>query len=108
MVTRLSNELAAVSGSDDAGRTTAEPSADGVLARWEDLLAFIVDPESPLVRGRDLVAWGLVPGPELGVWLDELYDAQLEGQITSLEAARTHVLQGRHRRASCGDARYLL
>jgi len=56
LVTRLSNELAAVSGSDDAGRTTAEPSADGVLARWEDLLAFIVDPESPLVRGRDHTA----------------------------------------------------
>jgi poly(A) polymerase len=45
----------------------------------------------PLVHGRDLVAWGLSPGPALGRLLGELYDAQLEGRIASLEEARAWV-----------------
>jgi len=70
---------------------------------FESFKAEPVLPE-PLVRGRDLVAWGVAPGPELGSWLNELYDAQLEGRVTSLEAAREYVRQGCSRPASCGDA----
>lgn len=35
----------------------------------------------PLIRGRDLLARGFKPGPELGRHLEELYDAQLEGRL---------------------------
>ena len=47
----------------------------------------------PLVHGRDLIAWGVSPGPEMGRLLNELYDAQLEGLITSPEEAKTYLDQ---------------
>jgi poly(A) polymerase len=45
--------------------------------------AFIHEPilPEPLVRGRDLVARGFTPGPEMGKLLEQLYDAQLEGRL---------------------------
>jgi poly(A) polymerase len=45
----------------------------------------------PLVRGRDLIAWGVAPGPELGKVLHDVYDAQLEGCVASCEEARAWV-----------------
>ncbi len=42
----------------------------------------------PLVRGRDLLAWGIAPGPAMGALLKDLYDAQLEGRVTSPEQAK--------------------
>jgi len=44
----------------------------------------------PLVHGRDLVAWGVPPGPEVGKLLNELYDAQLEGRFTSVTEAQDY------------------
>lgn len=41
----------------------------------------------PLVTGDDLVAAGYHPGPAFKRVLDQLYDAQLEGQITSTAQA---------------------
>ena len=55
-MTRLSNELAAVAGGDGRRRTPAAPPGNGRVAQWEDLLAFIVDPASPLVRERERTA----------------------------------------------------
>lgn len=46
----------------------------------------------PLVRGRDLVAWGITPGPRMGTLLRELYDAQLEGRLTTPEEAQAYVV----------------
>ncbi len=46
----------------------------------------------PLVRGRDLSAWGVASGPRMGTLLRELYDAQLEGRVTTLEEARAFFL----------------
>jgi tRNA nucleotidyltransferase/poly(A) polymerase len=45
--------------------------------------AFIHEPilPEPLIRGRDLVARGFTPGPEMGNLLEQLYDAQLEGRL---------------------------
>ncbi|HVZ93117.1 MAG TPA: CCA tRNA nucleotidyltransferase [Phycisphaerales bacterium] len=45
-----------------------------------------VAPE-PLVNGDDLVAAGFSPGPAFAGWLDEVYDAQLEGRVRDQAAA---------------------
>ncbi len=45
-----------------------------------------VAPE-PLANGDDLIAVGLQPGPAFKHILDETYDAQLEGQVTTREQA---------------------
>ena len=39
----------------------------------------------PLVKGRHLVAEGLSPGPQFSVILDRCYQAQLDGEIETLE-----------------------
>jgi len=61
---------------------------------YESYKAEPVLPE-PLARGRDLLAWGVKPGPALGALLDEVYDAQLEGRISTREEAREYVLRFR-------------
>ena len=54
--------------------------------------AFTSEPvlPEPLVRGRDLLAWGVAPGPEMGRLLHDLYDAQLEGRFTSAAEAQDY------------------
>lgn len=47
----------------------------------------------PLVRGRDLLGWGVSPGPRMGALLRELYDAQLEGRISTLQEAHRYLAQ---------------
>lgn len=46
----------------------------------------------PLLRGRDLIELGHRPGPRFREILERAFDAQLEGEITSREAARAWVL----------------
>jgi poly(A) polymerase len=41
----------------------------------------------PLLTGDDLVAAGMTPGPAFKRILDDVYNAQLEGQISTREAA---------------------
>jgi tRNA nucleotidyltransferase (CCA-adding enzyme) len=43
-------------------------------------------PPKPIVLGRHLLALGMTPGPHLGSVLKQLYERQLDGDITSLEA----------------------
>ena len=45
----------------------------------------------PLVHGRDLIGWGIAPGPRMGELLREAYDAQLEGRVSTPEEARAYV-----------------
>jgi len=52
----------------------------------EPLWAQGVEPE-PWVSGEDLVAMGRKPGPVFSRLLEEVYDAQLEGTVTSREQA---------------------
>ncbi len=47
-----------------------------------------VRPPEPLLRGRDLLALGLTPGPEVGRVLHAVYERQLDGAVCSLEEAR--------------------
>lgn len=46
----------------------------------------------PLLRGRDLIALGHRPGKHFGEILERAFDAQLEGEIATPEAARDWVL----------------
>jgi poly(A) polymerase len=50
--------------------------------------AFVNEPvlPEPWIRGRDLIARGHRPGPELGRLLERLYDAQLEGAYPDRES----------------------
>lgn len=57
------------------------------LCAWDEERARPPDPE-PLLRGSDLIALGVQPGPGLGALLREAEDARLEGQI----ATRTEAL----------------
>lgn len=41
----------------------------------------------PLVNGGDLIAEGLQPGPHFGALLEQIRDAQLDGQITTRDEA---------------------
>ncbi len=71
--------------------------SNGDYTTWkfikETLEAFRSEPvlPPPLVRGKDLLAWGLEPGREMGVLLKQLYDAQLEGSVTSLDQAKVYL-----------------
>jgi tRNA nucleotidyltransferase (CCA-adding enzyme) len=42
-------------------------------------------PPAPLLMGRHLLALGLSPGPRVGDILHQIYEKQLDGQITSVE-----------------------
>ncbi len=46
-----------------------------------------VRPPDPLLRGRHLIALGMAPGPEMGRVLQEVYERQLDGAVTTLEEA---------------------
>ncbi|HWX24043.1 MAG TPA: HD domain-containing protein [Vicinamibacteria bacterium] len=45
-------------------------------------------PPAPLLRGRDLLALGVPPGPRVGEVLRAVYERQLDGEVKSLEEAR--------------------
>jgi len=63
------------------------------FSTWEFLRdqyhSYINEPilPEPLIRGRDLLARGLQPGPAMGQLLSDLYDAQLEGRLDEALAA---------------------
>ena len=43
-------------------------------------------PPAPLLLGRHLLALGMSPGPQIGEILRQVYEKQLDGEITSVEA----------------------
>lgn len=47
-----------------------------------------VRPPQPLLRGRDVLALGLSPGPEVGRLVRAVYERQLDGAVTTLDEAR--------------------
>jgi len=46
-------------------------------------------PPKPLLLGRHLLALGLTPGPRVGVILKQVYERQLDGEITTVEQGLT-------------------
>ena len=47
-----------------------------------------VRPPEPLLMGRDVIALGVSPGPEVGRVLHAVYEKQLDGAVTTVEEAR--------------------
>ena len=54
---------------------------------------------APLLKGRDVVALGVPPGPEVGRIVREVYERQLDGTVATLDDARREAerLVGRQR-----------
>jgi poly(A) polymerase len=73
-------------------------SSNGILSGYEYARERLqsMAPEAmrprPLVTGDDLIAAGYVPGPRFKEILGAVEDAQLEGKLTSREAAMEYVL----------------
>jgi poly(A) polymerase len=69
----------------------------GSLDHYEFMLAQQADLNSkpeilpPLLNGHDLLALGVKPGPEVGALLHEIREGQLQGDLTTPEAAREWV-----------------
>jgi tRNA nucleotidyltransferase (CCA-adding enzyme) len=78
--------LARLARADCLGRTgNFDCSAmDWFLARAR-ALGVEHRPPSPLLLGRHLLALGLSPGPRVGELLKQVYEKQLDGEITSVE-----------------------
>jgi tRNA nucleotidyltransferase (CCA-adding enzyme) len=78
--------LARVAKSDCTGRTgDFDCSAmDWFLARAR-ALGVEHEPPGPLVLGRHLLALGMTPGPKVGQILKQIYEKQLDGEVTTTE-----------------------
>ena len=50
-------------------------------------------PPEPLLKGRDLLALGLQPGPRVGQILQAVYEKQLDGAVTTPEGARAEAMR---------------
>jgi poly(A) polymerase len=63
--------------------------------RWIETYLATHEPEEikpePLLRGRDLIEMGYKPGPLFGEILQQVEDAQLEGQVQTVEDAQAFV-----------------
>jgi tRNA nucleotidyltransferase (CCA-adding enzyme) len=51
-------------------------------------LAVERQPPAPLLQGRDVLALGLAPGPEVGRIVRAIYEQQLDGVVTTVDEAR--------------------
>jgi tRNA nucleotidyltransferase (CCA-adding enzyme) len=78
-----------VARADCLGRTGDFPpvAMEWFLDRVREL-DVTVRPPAPLLKGRDVVALGVAPGPEVGRVVREVYERQLDGAVNTVEEAR--------------------
>jgi tRNA nucleotidyltransferase (CCA-adding enzyme) len=78
--------LARVAESDCRGRT-GNFDCSGIRWFLERARALGVEhePPRPLIRGRDLLALGVQPGPRMGALLREIYEQQLDGRLQTVD-----------------------
>ncbi len=72
----------------------AKRQSTAVLTRLKKRIKALGDVElrpKPLLDGRDLIRLGAVPGPALGQLAEEMYIAQLEGKLQTIEQAKQWV-----------------
>jgi tRNA nucleotidyltransferase (CCA-adding enzyme) len=100
--------LARVATADCHGRTGTFDCAamDWFLARARRL-GVEHEPSAPLLLGRHVLALGLNPGPEIGRILGQVYERQMDGEVTSLPQAiaAAKKLVGDARRSKSGGPR---
>jgi tRNA nucleotidyltransferase (CCA-adding enzyme) len=67
------------------------PASESVSQEWfierARLLGVEHEPPKPILMGRHLLQIGLPPGPQMGKILKAVYERQLDGEVTTLEAA---------------------
>ncbi len=72
-------------------------SGDFSLLRFAEakLAEFASEPvlPKPWILGRDLLAVGMEPGPNVGRWVARAYDYQLDGKLVSRQALLSRILQ---------------
>jgi len=79
--------LARLARADCLGRTgTFDCSAMDWFIERARMLGVEHRPPAPLLLGRHLLALGLSPGPRIGEILKQVYEKQLDGEITSIDA----------------------
>ena len=79
---------AALCRADSLGCGFATPW--GRINRWEAVAEKLRVRESrpkPILQGRDLIARGMAPGPEMGRLLQRAYESQLDGVFTDHDSA---------------------
>jgi tRNA nucleotidyltransferase (CCA-adding enzyme) len=100
--------LARLARADCLGRTGAfDCSAiDWFLARAR-ALGVEHRPPTPILKGRHLLALGLEPGPLVGQILKQVYEKQLDGEVTTVEQGieiASQLLAAREREGGASDA----
>ena len=80
------DRLVRVARADDEGRPPfpSEPEPLDWLSAQAERLRIADSAPKPIVRGRDLKALGMKPGPEFGRILGACYEAQLDGRFSDL------------------------
>ena len=79
-----------IAAADHAGRPPLPPvpyEAGAWLLERARALGVLRSPPTPLLQGRHLVELGVAPGPEFGALLEAAYEAQLDGDLASLDDA---------------------
>jgi tRNA nucleotidyltransferase (CCA-adding enzyme) len=80
--------LARVAKSDCLGRTgTFDCRAMDWFLERAHALGVEHSPARPILLGRHLLELGVAPGPRMGALLKEVYERQLDGEITTLDEA---------------------
>jgi tRNA nucleotidyltransferase (CCA-adding enzyme) len=81
--------LALVAKSDCEGRVpgTFDCSAMDWFLERARALGVEHRPPAPLLLGRHVLALGLAPGPRVGAILKAVYEQQMDGSVTTVEAA---------------------
>lgn len=80
--------LARLAEADCTGRTGPfDCSASAWFVERAEALGVQHEPPAPLLRGRDLLALGMPPGPAMGEVLRVVYERQLDGAVTTHEEA---------------------
>lgn len=91
---RRIDRLVRVARADHAGRPPKQfdgfPAGEWLLTRAKRL---VVDRRAPLpiVMGRHLLKLGVQPGPDMGRLLEDCYEAQLDGDVGTLEDGLAYV-----------------
>jgi hypothetical protein len=70
-------------------RARGDESAAAWFNERMEALGIADAPPAPLIMGRDLLAMGTKPGPHIGKILNEIYMAQLRGDIATAEQAQS-------------------